>query len=163
MWYHRPNVKNVSINTVKVSTSFLLNIKGISFVERPCRKIIKHRWDTFCFLHLKLNNLNQRLKHFPWYMSMACFEDGHGWRTNAQKEWQGQKHMEREEGWYRNLPVHMERSHSKLAEMEAFHYINKIRTVPRAHWRCLCVRLSDQSYLLAHVFHMELPWSLQME
>lgn len=47
----------------------------------------------------------------------------------------------------RNLPVHMERSHSELAEMEAFHYINKIRPAPRAHSRhttsqYLCVRLS---------------------
>lgn len=98
---------------------------------------------------------------------MACFEDGCRWRTNAQKEWQEGERHGRGGGLIRNLPVRVERSHGKLAEMEAFHYVNKICPAPRAHSRhttsrYLCVRLSAQSYLPAHVFHMQLPWSLQI-
>lgn len=149
--------------------SFRLYTKGISFVEQPYRKIIKHWYDSFCFLHLKLNTIwikewNNFYDTWAWH----ALRTGTGGTQMHRKNDRGQKDMEGEEGWYRNLPVHMERSHSKLAEMEAFHYINKIRTPPRAQWRhttsqCLNVRLSDQSYLPAHVFHMQLPWSLQIE
>ncbi len=82
-------------------------------------------------------NLNERKKSNTFYETWAW----HALRTSAggtqihRENDRGKKDMEGEEDWHHNLPVHMERSHSKAAKMEAFHYVNKIPSAPWAHLR----------------------------